>query len=43
MTDLALDAWLAVLAQATNCEMTTFDRGFRSFAGLKLRLLTPAS
>jgi len=42
MTDLALDAWLAAVAQATDCEMTTFDRGFRSFAGSKLRLLTPA-
>jgi toxin-antitoxin system PIN domain toxin len=41
--DLWTDAWLAALAQATDCEMTTFDRGFRSFAGLKLRLLTPAS
>jgi hypothetical protein len=43
MTDLALDAWLAALAPATDCEMTTFDRGSRSFAGLELRLLTPAS
>ena len=37
--DLWTDAWLAALAQATDCEMTTFDRGFRSFANLKLNLL----
>lgn len=41
--DLWTDAWLAALAQATDCEMTTFDRSFRSFAGLKLRLLTLGS
>jgi toxin-antitoxin system PIN domain toxin len=40
--DLWTDAWLAALAQAHDCEMTTFDRGFRSFARLKLRLLEPA-
>ena len=39
--DLWTDAWLAALAQATGCEMITFDRGFRSFAELKLRLLSP--
>lgn len=32
-------AWLAALAQALDCEMVTFDRGFRSFQNLKLRLL----
>ena len=37
------DAWLAALAQAHDCEMTTFDRGFRSFSKLKLRLLELAS
>ncbi len=37
--DLWTDAWLAALAQATGCEMVSFDRGFRSFKGLKLRLL----
>lgn len=37
--DLWTDAWLAALAQALECEMVTFDRGFRSFAKLKLRLL----
>ncbi len=36
------DAWLAALAQSLGCEMVTFDRGFRSFKGLKLRLLTAA-
>jgi toxin-antitoxin system PIN domain toxin len=39
--DLWTDAWLAALAQATDCEITTFDRGFRSFRNLKLRLLSP--
>ena len=37
--DLWTDAWLAALAQAHDCEMVTFDRGFRSFPKLKLRLL----
>jgi toxin-antitoxin system PIN domain toxin len=41
--DLWTDAWLAALAQATDCEMTTFDRGFRSFKKLKLRLLEPVA
>lgn len=36
------DAWLAALAQARDCEMVTFDRGFRSFSKLKLRLLEVA-
>ena len=40
--DLWADAWLAALAQAHDCEMVTFDRGFRSFSKLKLRLLEPA-
>jgi toxin-antitoxin system PIN domain toxin len=39
--DLWTDAWLAALAQAGDCEMVTFDRGFRSFSKLKLRLLEP--
>ena len=39
--DLWTDAWLAALAQAGDCEMVTFDRGFRSFSKLKLRLLVP--
>lgn len=41
--DLWTDAWLAALAQAYDCEMVTFDRGFRSFSKLKLRLLEPTS
>ncbi|CAN5713366.1 hypothetical protein BH11PSE8_BH11PSE8_04280 [soil metagenome] len=40
--DLWTDAWLAALAQASDCEMVTFDKGFRSFAKLRLRLLEPA-
>jgi toxin-antitoxin system PIN domain toxin len=40
--DLWTDAWLAALAQAHDCEIVTFDRGFRSFQKLKLRLLEPA-
>jgi toxin-antitoxin system PIN domain toxin len=38
--NLWTDAWLAALAMALDCEMATFDRGFKSFRGLKLRLLT---
>ena len=41
--DLWTDAWLAALAQAHECEMVTFDRGFRAFSKLKLCLLEPAS
>jgi toxin-antitoxin system PIN domain toxin len=37
--NLWADAWLAVLALSLDYEMTTFDRGFRSFRGLQLRLL----
>lgn len=40
--DLWTDAWIAALAQSTGCEVVTFDRGFRSFKGLKLRLLEPS-
>lgn len=40
--DLWTDAWLAALAQAHDCEIVTFDRGFRSYSKLKLRLLEPA-
>ncbi len=40
--NLWTDAWLAALALAHDCEMVTFDRGFRSFPRLKLRLLDPA-
>lgn len=37
--NLWADAWLAALAMSLDCELTTFDRGFKSFRGLKLRLL----
>jgi predicted nucleic acid-binding protein len=37
--DLWTDAWLAALAHAHDCGMVTFDRGFRSFSKLRLRLL----
>jgi hypothetical protein len=37
--NLWVDAWLAALAMSLDYEMTTFDRGFRSFRALKLRLL----
>jgi len=40
--NLWTDAWLAALALSLGCEMVTFDRGFRSFKGLKLRQLTAA-
>ena len=33
------DAWLAALALSLDYEFTTFDRGFKSLRGLKLRLL----
>jgi toxin-antitoxin system PIN domain toxin len=38
--NLWTDAWLAALALSLDFEMATFDRGFKSFRGLKLRLLT---
>jgi predicted nucleic acid-binding protein len=38
--NLWTDAWLAALALSLDYEMTTFDRGFKSFRGLKLRLLS---
>ena len=37
--NLWADAWLAALAISLDYEVTTFDRGFKSFRGLKLRLL----
>jgi uncharacterized protein len=37
--NLWTDAWLAALAMSLDYAMTTFDRGFKSFGGLKLRLL----
>jgi len=36
------DAWLAALAMSLDYEITTFDRGFKSFRGLRLRLLSMA-
>jgi predicted nucleic acid-binding protein len=40
--DPRTDAWLAALALSLDYELTTFDQGFKSFRGLKLRLLAPA-
>jgi uncharacterized protein len=37
--NLWTDAWLAALAMSLDYEFVTFDRGFKSFRGLKLRLL----
>jgi uncharacterized protein len=37
--NLWTDAWLAALAMSLDYEVTTFDRGFKSFRGLKLHLL----
>jgi toxin-antitoxin system PIN domain toxin len=37
--NLWTDAWLAALAISLDYEFTTFDRGFKSFRRLKLRLL----
>ena len=37
--NLWTDAWLAALALSLDHEVTTFDRGFKSFRGLRLRLL----
>lgn len=33
------DTWLAALAQSLDYDLITFDRGFRSFKDLKLKLL----
>ena len=41
--NLWTDAWLAAWAQAGDLEMVTFDRGFRSFSKLRLKLLVPAA
>lgn len=37
--NLWTDAWLAALAMSLDYELTTFDRGFKLFRGLKLHLL----
>jgi predicted nucleic acid-binding protein len=34
------DAWLAALARSLDHELVTFDRGFKSFDGIKLNILT---
>ncbi len=39
--NLWTDAWLAALALSLDHEMTTFDRGFKSFRDLRVRLLIP--
>lgn len=41
--NLWTDAWLAALAQSLGSEMVTFDRGFRQFKELNLRLLASES
>jgi predicted nucleic acid-binding protein len=38
--NLWTDAWLAALALTLDEEFVTFDRGFQSFDGLRLSLLT---
>lgn len=38
--NLWTDAWLAALALSLDYEVATFDRGFRSFRGLRVSLLT---
>jgi len=38
--NLWTDAWLAALARSLDHELVTFDRGFKSFDGIKLRLLS---
>lgn len=40
--NLWTNAWLAALALSLDCEMVTFDRGFRQFPNLRLRLLKGA-
>jgi hypothetical protein len=37
--NLWADVWLAALALSLDLKFTAFDRGFKSFRGLKLRLL----
>ncbi|HMP98014.1 MAG TPA: PIN domain-containing protein [Kiritimatiellia bacterium] len=38
--NLWTDAWLAAYAETVGAEMVTFDKGFRSFAIPRLRVLT---
>jgi predicted nucleic acid-binding protein len=37
--NLWTDAWLAALARSLDHELVTFDRGFKSFDGIRLSLL----
>ena len=37
--NLWTDAWLAALARSLDHDVVTFDRGFKSFEGIKLNLL----
>jgi len=37
--NLWTDAWLAALARSLDHELVTFDRGFKSFAGIRLNVL----
>jgi toxin-antitoxin system PIN domain toxin len=37
--NLWTDAWLAALARSLDHDLVTFDRGFKSFEGIKLTLL----
>ena len=37
--NLWTDAWLAALARSLDHDFVTFDRGFKSFEGIKLKLL----
>ena len=39
--NLWTDAWLAAYAEALDCDMVTFDKGYRSFGLAKLQLLGP--
>ena len=39
--NLWTDAWLAALALSRDYELTTFDREFRSFRGLRVKILMP--
>ena len=38
--NLWADAWLAALARSLDHDLVTFDRGFKSFDGIKLTVLT---
>jgi toxin-antitoxin system PIN domain toxin len=40
--NLWTDAWLAALAMTLDFEVVTFDRGFKSFRGVRVKLLSVA-